>query len=100
MDCAGDSRYIFIPMEKPILDACAGRTNLLVAELERWMDINTLPPCCTLRYRSPGQSSNSTEEGSVNIRQRRQAAINATRVLNDVVMPDANAYEREMSRQK
>ncbi|KAG2234139.1 hypothetical protein INT48_002302 [Thamnidium elegans] len=32
MDCAGDSRYIFIPKEKPILDASAGRTNLLVVD--------------------------------------------------------------------
>ncbi|GAA5812958.1 hypothetical protein MFLAVUS_006420 [Mucor flavus] len=99
MDCAGDSRYVFIPMEKPILDACAGRTNLLVAELERWMDTSTLPPCYSSHYRFPVQSNNSTEEeGSVNIRQRRQAAIKATQVLNDIVMPDANAYERERSR--
>lgn len=94
MDFAGDSRYTFIPRENPILDASAGRTNLLVAELERWMNVDTVP-----EFYSSHNDNDNREEGSVNIRQRRKAAIKATRVLNDIVIPDANAYEREMSRQ-
>lgn len=89
-------RYAFIPNQKPILDATAGRTHLLIIEIERWMDPHTMPKY-TL---SSVQQEVGPSQGSIHIRKRREAAIQAARLLNDIVIPDANAYEKEAKRRR
>jgi hypothetical protein len=101
MDSESDSRYIFIPRQKPILDATAGHAHLLITELERWMDPSTMPEYSASRVAHHVEhKDNAQVDGSINIRKRRKAAIQATRILNDIVIPDANAYEKESSRKR
>lgn len=100
MDSESDGRYTFIPRQKPILDATAGRAHLLITELERWMDPRTLPEYSEPRLVNQAEDA-QVVNGSIHISKRRQAAIQATRILNDIVIPDLNAYEKESSsRQK
>lgn len=106
MDCAADDRYTFIPEENPILSASAGHTHLLVEELARWMDPATIPEYTEAHYHiqevdDQGNDENGQEQHQEQQqgRKRRRAAVQAIRVLNTIVMPDLNAYERE-SKQK
>ncbi|KAI7866570.1 BRCT domain-containing protein [Mucor mucedo] len=98
MDPNADRRYRFIPNQKPILDATAARTHLLIIELERWIDPRTMPEHTVSRARQV--ISKNDIQGSVHVRKRREAAIQATRLLNDIVIPDANAYEKEAKRKR
>jgi hypothetical protein len=105
LDYNGDSRYTFIPRESTVLDASAGLTHLLIDELARWMESRTLPKFNASQYHieevdnnNRNNNENNQEEeqqGSINIRKRRRAAVKATRVLNTIVMPDVNAFEKE-----
>jgi hypothetical protein len=100
MDC-NNSRYTYIPKDEAILDASAGQTHLFIDELALWMDSNIIPKHLSSEVEyNHGKNEDVQEEGYINFRKRRRAAINATRVLNDIVMPDVNAYEREKTRHK
>lgn len=98
VDPKEDRRYSFIPNQKPILDATAGRTHLLMTEIERWMDSRTMPEYTASRAHQVELKNDI--QGSIHIRKRRTAAIQAARLLNDIVIPDANAYEKESRRKR
>lgn len=98
LDTSANERYIFIPNEKKLLGSCAGKLHLLQTELQRWMEPHTIPAYRTARFSYERQSSSSDERGSLHVRKRRKAAVAATSMLN-AIMPDANAFERERSKQ-
>lgn len=97
LDSSGDERYKFIPDEKKLLGTCVGKLHLLDTELQKWMELNTTPAHLTAKYNCERQSTGD-EKGSLHVRKRRKAAVAATSMLN-AIMPDANAFEKERSKQ-
>lgn len=98
LDTTADERYKFIPNEKKLLGSCAGKLHLLDTELQRWMEPDTIPAYRIAKFSYERQSSSGDERGSLHVRKRRKAAVAATSMLN-AIMPDANAFERERSKQ-
>ncbi|KAG0170496.1 hypothetical protein DFQ28_001810 [Apophysomyces sp. BC1034] len=118
-----DERYVYFPGGK-ILDELVGQTPLMPDEVEKWWkDPHHVPKVsCPESLRVPMTNSNSTMPaettkgkmpvdapsifsitssssqgtGSVTRKRPRQAAVAATTALQDVVVPDLNAYQKEI----
>ncbi|KAG1451573.1 hypothetical protein G6F46_009945 [Rhizopus delemar] len=91
LDCRNE-RYSYIGED--VLNQMVGRTHLLQNKLDLWMNPQTMPDY--LKSKHAYEVINMDEKGSVDIVKPRKAALKAIRVLNSIVMPDANAYEKEL----
>lgn len=80
-------RYVYIPEDNSLLANTVGKTCLIKDIVDRWNDV-----MCDAE---PEFVYQQFDPGFVEEKKPRQAALRAQRVLNDIVIPDANAYERE-----
>lgn len=70
-----------------------GKTHLFQDKVELWWEPETRPEHQPAPHAY--QVIGLDENGSVEVLKPRQAAVRAIRVLNSIVMPDVNAFEKE-----
>ncbi|CEG68348.1 hypothetical protein RMATCC62417_04630 [Rhizopus microsporus] len=93
LDC-DHKRYRYIPEKSNVLNQTLGRTHLLHDKVKLWMNPQTVPDYS--RSKHVYEIINVDEKGSIDIVNPRKAAVKAIRVLSNIVMPDMNAYEKEV----
>ncbi|KAI8078007.1 BRCT domain-containing protein [Gilbertella persicaria] len=92
IDQQSDRRYTFIPKDNHLLAGTVGKTPLIQHIVDLWKDYTCEqePQVIYEEYHD------EDTKGFVNERKPRQAALRALSVLNDIVIPDVNAYEKEI----
>ncbi|OBZ84470.1 BRCT-containing protein 1 [Choanephora cucurbitarum] len=85
-----DRRYTYIPKENYRLANTVGKTPLLphIVDLWKHYTCDMVPQIVYEEYQDT--------KGFINEKKPRQAAIRALSVLNDILIPDVNAYEKEI----
>ena len=92
IDCQSDRRYSYIPKNNALLVDTIAKTHLIPHVIDTWKN-NTYD-------REPQVVYEEYDVGFVEERKPRKAAVRAKFVLNEHIMPDANAYEREYKNKK
>lgn len=87
LDWKTNQRYVYIPEDNSLLANTVGKTSLIQSVVDRWKD--------DMCDNEPGFVIQEYDAGFVEEKKPRQAALRAQRVLNDILIPDANAYEKE-----
>ncbi|KAI8358399.1 hypothetical protein BD560DRAFT_196236 [Blakeslea trispora] len=90
LDPFSDRRYTYIPKENRRLANTVGKTPLMPHIVDLWKHhtCDVVPQIVYEEYQDA--------KGFINEKKPRQAAIRALSVLNDILIPDVNAYEREI----
>ncbi|KAI8982078.1 hypothetical protein BDF20DRAFT_864853 [Mycotypha africana] len=100
LDHTKDPRYTYIPDDNSLLADTVGKTSLLQHVLDHWKHdtIEAEPKVIYEEYQQENVSNN--DDGFVRERKPRKAALRALSVLNDIVIPDVNAYEKELKQKR
>lgn len=92
IDYRSDRRYTYIPKDNALLEDTVGHTQLVPHVIDRFKD--------DAYEQEPQTVYQECEMGFVVERKPRKAALRAQSVLNEHIIPDANAYEREYKNKK
>ncbi|KAG1088884.1 hypothetical protein G6F42_020141 [Rhizopus arrhizus] len=92
IDYRSDRRYTYIPKDNALLEGTVGHTRLIPHVIDRFKD--------DMYDYEPQTVYQEYEMGFIEERKPRKAAMRAQFVLNEHIMPDANAYEREYRNKK
>ncbi|KAM3588887.1 regulator of Ty1 Transposition [Umbelopsis sp. WA50703] len=102
-----EEKYVYFP-DTHVLEDLVGETTTLREEISRWWDLDLETPAEDVQMEENGFNRNSIIQtpsgdaaagvGHVKIisKATRKAAINASNVLHDVMVPDMNAYKLEL----
>lgn len=97
-----EEKYVYFP-DTHILEDLVGTTALQAEEITRWWNSESVSPMESIQMKESAIDRRSVIQtpssgaGQVTIvsKPARQAAITASNVLHDVVVPDMNAYKLE-----
>lgn len=101
-----EEKYVYFP-DTHVLEDLVGETPVLREEISRWWDLELETPAEDVQMEENGFNRNSIIQtpsgdatagvGQVKIisKATRKAAINASNVLHEVMVPDMNAYKLE-----
>ncbi|SAL97480.1 hypothetical protein [Absidia glauca] len=95
-----DDRYSYFPNDNT-LETLVGKTPLELKDIESWYNKDTQPrmtpyiPAYLLRSITRRSGETVDMEGTLLARRPRQAALDASSQLRDVVIPDMNTYQHE-----
>jgi hypothetical protein len=95
-----DDRYSYFPNDNT-LQTLVGKTPLEPKDIESWYNKDTQPrmtpyiPAHLLRSITRRSGETVDMEGTLLARRPRQAALDASSQLRDVVIPDMNTYQHE-----
>ncbi|OAD07331.1 hypothetical protein MUCCIDRAFT_77696 [Mucor lusitanicus CBS 277.49] len=92
IDYRSDRRYTYIPQDNALLEGTVGHTQLMPQVIDRFKD--------DTYDQEPQTVYQECEMGFVQERKPRKAALRAQSVLNEHIMPDVNAYEKEYKNKK
>ncbi|KAK4514142.1 protein phosphatase regulator [Mucor velutinosus] len=92
IDYRSDRRYTYIPTDHALMERTVGHTRLMPHIIDRFKD--------DTYDQEPHTVYQEYELGFIKERKPRKAALRAQSVLNEHIIPDANAYEKEYKNKK
>ncbi|KAI8636818.1 BRCT domain-containing protein [Parasitella parasitica] len=87
IDIHSDRRYTYIPTDNALLEDTIAKAHLIPDIIDKWKD--------DLYEEEPQVVYEEYDVGFIEEIKPRKAALRAHMVLNEHIMPDANAYEKE-----
>lgn len=91
LDHTKHRRYVYIPRDNALLANTVGTTMLIPHVLKHWDNFT-----CDAEPEIVYEEYQYDDVGFIRERRPRQAALRALCVLNDIMIPDINAYEKEV----
>lgn len=91
LDHTKHHRYTYIPRDNALLANTVAKTTLIRHVIKRWDSFT-----CDAEPEVVYEEYQHDDVGFINERKPRKAALRALCVLNDVMIPDINAYEKEI----